>query len=147
VFSASTAIDVGRSWSINSDYHRSVSVPYALNTTQSPYVTHNLGAGFGGLLTDRIKLIGNGAFTNGQARAPLISGQARYHGYTVTGQLDFELSNSMTAMFNISHVETQMNVLASQAFGVIPNLRRTQSRVGLSWTLPLIGQGRGRSGN
>jgi hypothetical protein len=57
------------------------------------------------------------------------------------------LSNSLTAMFNVSHVQTRMNILASQAFGVVPNLKRTQARVGLSWTLPLIGQGRGRTGN
>ena len=145
VFSASTAIDLGRTWSINADYRRNVSVPYALSTTQSPYVTHNIGAGVGGELTDRIKLIGNTSLTNGQTRAPqLANAQANYRGYSVTGQVDFVLTNSLTAMVNLSYVETTMNILASQAFGVVPNLRRTQARVGLSWTLPLIGQGRGR---
>ena len=148
IFSTSVGVDVGRSWSINADYRRNVTVPYALNTTQSPYVTHNVGGGVGGQITDRIKLIGNTALTNGKTNAPsVVGGQATYRGYTVTGQMDFLLSDSLTAMFNVSHVQTRMNILASQAFGVVPNLKRTQARVGLSWTLPLIGRGRGRTGN
>jgi hypothetical protein len=60
--------------------------------------------------------------------------------------MNFAISTSMSAMFSVSHVVTKMNVLASQNFGVVPNLQRTQARVGLSWTLPLIGRGAGRGG-
>jgi hypothetical protein len=146
-FSASTGIDLGRTWSVHSDYRLAVSVPYALSVQQTPYVTHNVSGGVGGSLTERISIAGNTALTNGRTRTPSLTGnQATYRGYTVSGQMNFAISTSMSAMFSVSHVVTKMNILASQNFGVVPNLQRTQARVGLSWTLPLIGRGAGRGG-
>lgn len=146
-YSVSGGLDLGRTWSFTGSYQRMVTIPYALNTTPTEYVTHNVNGGVGGQMNDRLQFSASLAYTNGRTGTPALAGiNATYRAYTYTGQLQYELSQTLSAMFNAGFVQTHMNPIASAQFGVVPNLQRTQVRGGLAWNLPLIGNGRRRSG-
>jgi hypothetical protein len=146
-YSVTGGFDLGRTWSLTGSYQRMVSIPYALNTTPTEYVTHNVNGGVGGQMSERLQFSASLAFTNGRTGTPALAGlNATYHAYTYTGQLSYALSNSLSAMFNAGYVQTHMNSLASLQFGTVPNLQRTQVRGGLAWNLPIIGSGRRRGG-
>ena len=124
-----------------------VTIPYALNTAPTEYVTHNINGGVGGQMNDRLQFSASMAFTNGRTGTPVVGGiNATYHAYTYTGQLSYRLTNTLNAMFNAGYVRSHMNSLASLQFGTVPNLTRTQVRVGLAWDLPIMGSGRRRGG-
>jgi hypothetical protein len=146
-FSASGALDLGRTWSFNGSYQRMVTIPYALNTAPTEYVTHNVNGGVGGQMNERLQFSASVALTNGRTGTPALAGvNATYRAYTYTGQLQYELTPTLSTMFNVGYVQTHMNALASAQFGVVPSLQRTQVRGGLAWNVPIMGTGRRRGG-
>jgi hypothetical protein len=146
-YSVTGGLDLGRTWSFNGGYQRMVTIPYALNTTPTEYVTHNINGGVGGQMSERLQFAASLAVTNGRTGTPALAGlNATYRAYTVTGQMQYGVTNSLSALFNVGYVTTDMNALASAQFGVVPNLQRTQVRGGLAWNLPIMGSGRRRSG-
>ena len=137
-FSSSFGLDLGRSWRVSSDYSRSVSVPSPLNATQTAYATDNIGGGVGGSFSNKLEMAASTTLTRGHTPSGASpGGTATYSAYMVTGQLQYHLTQSLSTMLNVGYVETQMNAAASLSFGVVPNLRRTQIRGGLAWSLPL----------
>jgi hypothetical protein len=147
LFYGSTAFDLARSWSLTSTYRRSVAVPTVLRAiAPDAFVTHTLDLGAGGNVSNRVELALTAAYTDAETGAVAFGTDlARYRAYTGTAQVAVRLTDWWAAMVNVGHVEMRMNDAATQVFQTLPQLQRTQVRVGLSWQFPLVGDQRRRN--
>jgi hypothetical protein len=133
----SIRIDFGRSWSVSSDYRRSLTVLEGI--TPSSYVTHTALVSAGGFIGSRLENVWSIGYSNGQTGgAEAVTNPGKYDSYTGAAQLRLGLSRWWSAL--VSFNRNQYTLYGSaQRVGLASRLHRNAVRVGFSWTLPLYG--------
>lgn len=143
--SASVQTDIGRSWTLASDYRRAVAALDGLGGDAFPSNTFLLRTG--GPIARKLSVSASLGSANGQAGAGDSLGA--YRDYTVTGQASYALAACCAAVVNYTRFEYDVQGAIS---GLPSDISRSSLRVGISVTVPESrGQGtteRGRrSGN
>jgi hypothetical protein len=131
---ATLRLDFGRSWNVSADYRRAVSVLQGLTPESFISDTGTLRAG--GFLGSRVEAVVIAGYVNGQAGNGL---EGRYDGYTGTGQLRFLLTRWWAGLVSFNHYQYRLNTVASESLRVPAEMHRNAIRVGLSWSVPLVG--------
>lgn len=127
--SASVQTDIGRNWTLASDYRRAVAALDGLGGDAFPSNTFLLRTG--GPIARKLSVSASVGSANGQAGAGESLGA--YRDYTVTGQASYALAACCAAVVNYSHFEYDVTGAIS---GLPGDISRSSLRVGVSVTAP-----------
>jgi len=131
--------DFARSWNAAGDFRRTVTVLEGI--TPYPFMTNSALGTVGGFLSRWFELVLTAGYSNGQT-GQAVAGTfvGSYDGVALSTQGRFRLSRLWSAVASYHHYRYYSDPLASLTLGVPSNLQRNAIRVGVAWSLPLIGQ-------
>jgi hypothetical protein len=138
--------DIGRSWSVAGDYRRSVSVLEGVSP--DPFLSNVALVTAGGFPRRWLESVFTVGYSNGETprRIDVASLPGKYDGVAATAQARIRLSRFWSALLSFNHYQYYLNAFASESLRVAPELHRNAVRVGITWSLPLVGSFRGRPG-
>jgi len=133
---ATVRLDLGRSWSVATDYRRSVGPLQGVRP--EAFVSDSATMTFGGFVSRRVETVVMAGYSNGSTSwSRLVPG--KFDGYSGSAQVRFRLSRFLSALVSGSHYEYQLNAVAAASLRVPPHLNRNSLRVGITWSLPMVG--------
>ena len=139
------SVDVGRSWTLDANYRRSVSVLQGVATgprggEPDVFLTDAASVSLGGRLGDRIETVFSGGFSNGATGGVSVTTEdGRFDAYTVSAQVSVRVTDWWSALTSFTHYQYTLNTIASQTLGVPPELDRNAVYVGVSLRVPMVG--------
>jgi len=146
---ARVSLDFGRSWSVATDYRRSVSTLQGVSVASYP--GHSVSFRTDGTFGSRIEAALSGAFSNGEAGGGQDGGS--YTAYSGTAQMRYALSRCCAATVQYDYYHYRLSDFTILPLGFPPEYDRNAIRVGFTLWLPLYGSygateggARGRTG-
>jgi hypothetical protein len=132
---ASVRLDVARSWVVNADFSRSVSVLDRISVQR--FASNAFAARVGGLITNRLDASISGGFSQGRTAASE-SQSGEFESYNASAQFRLALARWGAATFAYNYYDyTLRNVFV---LGGLPSHSTNNGfRVGISFFLPLYG--------
>ena len=134
--SGSFAIDLGRSWSVSSNYTRAVSVLQGVSLTS--FATDSANVAVNGLISSRLETSMSATYSNGQAGGTNTRG--RFENYTGSLQFRYAISRCCATAFNYDYFVYNFANVADLSSGFLSNFDRQAVRVGFTLWLPLYGR-------
>jgi hypothetical protein len=129
-------VDLARTWSLNSDYRRSVTV--LQGQVLGAFVTDAGSLSIGGFLSRRTEVVFSGAYSTGQPQQLPAALTGTFDSYIGTGQLRVLLTDSSSLIVNYTRYQYHLDRLISSTLGVPPNVLRNTFQIGYSMFLPLV---------
>jgi hypothetical protein len=133
-------LDLGRSWNVSADYRRDVTP--LQGAVPEPFINNATTLRAGGTIARRFELVLMAAHSTGEAGG---GGAGRQTSYVGASQLNVLVAPGLSALFSFNHYDYRLNNAAGATLGVPPAWQTTTLNAGLTWTLPIIGGGRGRT--
>ncbi len=132
----SFAIDVGRSWSVATNYTRSVSVLQGVSLTT--FATDSANVAVDGLISSRIETSISATYSNGHAGGS--NTQGRFEHYTGSLQFRYAISRCCAAAINYDYYVYTFADVPDLSPAFLSNFDRQAIRVGFTVWLPLYGR-------
>jgi hypothetical protein len=129
---ASTRLDIARSWSVQADYRRGLSILEGISIHQ--FVTDAGMVRVGGFAVPRVEFVFSGGYATGAA-APGSNGSLE--SYTATTQVRFRVTGSLYALASHTYYSYRLRGIEDLPPGFLSRLDRNAIRIGMTWELPL----------
>jgi hypothetical protein len=129
---ASTRLDIARTWSVQADYRRGLSLLEGVTIEQ--FVTNTGMIRLGGLLGSHSELVFAAGYSTGSA-APGSSGSIE--SYNATSQFRYKLTESLSMLFGHTYYSYHLLGVQDLPSGFANRLDRNAIRVGMTLELPL----------
>ncbi len=129
-------VDLGRTWTVQADYHRALIVPNSVSP--EPYVTDTVVTAIAGQITDRLDVALSGSYAIGHARPGTGAGaRGAYENAAVTGQVRYTVSAWCAAVANFTHYQYVLRHVAGLPTPLLGRIRRDSVQAGLTFWIPL----------
>jgi hypothetical protein len=132
----SFSIDVGRSWSVATNYTRSVSVLQGVSLTS--FAADSANVAVNGLISSRIETSMSATYSNGQAGGS--NTQGRFENYTGSLQFRYAISRCCATAINYDYYVYNFENVPDLSSAFLSNFDRQAIRVGFTLWLPLYGR-------
>ena len=133
---ASFAVDVGRSWSVATNYTRSVSVLQGVSLTS--FAADSANVAINGLISSRIETSITATYSNGQSGGA--NTQGRFENYTGSLQFRYAISRCCATAINYDYYVYNFEDVADLPSAFLSNFDRQAIRVGFTLWVPLFGR-------
>jgi hypothetical protein len=131
---ANMRLVVARSWSIQADYRRDVSVLEGL--TPEPFNTDAAMVHVGGLVHRRAELVVSGGYSNGRAGVAV---DGHYLSYAGGSQLRLSVTRRWSAVVGHTYYAYQLRNVPELPQGLQTRMNRHTLRIGMALAVPLYG--------
>jgi hypothetical protein len=128
----STRLDIGRSWSVQADYRRGLSILEGISVQQ--FVTDAAMIRVGGSAGSRSEIVFAGGYSSGGA-APGSDGSLE--SYTAVTQFKFRVTGSWYLLASHAYYSYRLLGVEDLPSGFLNRLDRNAIRIGMTWELPL----------
>ena len=127
----SVSIDIGRSWAVQANYRRSVSVPFGI--ARQPFATDAALLSLGGLVGRRFELVFSGRYSRGQGEDDDVPGQ--FEQYSGSAQLRYAVAECCGVVVIYSRDAHRLRRVEDVPEGFPTEFDRNVVRLGVSISL------------
>ena len=135
---ATMRYDLGRSWNVAADYRRAVAA--LQGTRPEAFVSDTASLVLGGFISRTVESIFTIGYSNGSnLPSPSLLELGKYEGFNGSAQVRFRASRFLSVLVSGSRYQYRLNAAAAESLRVPQQLDRNAIRVGITWSLPLVG--------
>jgi len=131
-------VDIARSWNVSADYRRAVAA--LQGARPEAFVSDSASLVLGGFVSRTIETVFSVGYSTGSGlQSPSVLLLGKYEGYNGSAQVRFRVSRFLAVLVNGSRYQYELNAAASESLRVPPKLDRNAIRIGITWSLPIVG--------